>query len=35
LIRRTILEGRTLVKELPGYKDYKAKVKYRFIPYVW
>ena len=35
LIRRTILEERTLLKELPGYKDYMAKVKYRFIPYVW
>jgi len=35
LARRAILEERTLVKELPGYADYQAKVKYRFIPGIW
>ena len=35
LARRAVLEERTLLKELPGYADYKAKVKYRFIPYIW
>lgn len=24
-----------LEKELPGYREYKEKVKYRLIPYVW
>jgi protein-S-isoprenylcysteine O-methyltransferase Ste14 len=32
---RTVLEERALLKELPGYREYKAKVKYRLIPYVW
>jgi len=24
-----------LEKELPGYREYKQKVKYRLIPFVW
>ena len=32
---RAVLEERTLQKELPGYIDYMARVKYRLIPYVW
>ena len=24
-----------LTKELPGYEEYKQKVKYRLIPYIW
>jgi protein-S-isoprenylcysteine O-methyltransferase Ste14 len=24
-----------LEKELPGYKEYKQRVKYRMIPFVW
>jgi protein-S-isoprenylcysteine O-methyltransferase Ste14 len=24
-----------LEKELPGYSDYKKKVKYRLIPFLW
>ena len=35
LIIRTILEDVTLQKELPGYSDYTARVKYRLIPRVW
>jgi protein-S-isoprenylcysteine O-methyltransferase Ste14 len=35
LARRAILEEATLRKALPGYADYLAKVKYRFIPYIW
>ena len=35
LARRAILEEQMLLKELPGYADYTAQVKYRFIPYVW
>lgn len=32
---RTALEDRTLQKELPGYLEYTAKVKYRLIPFIW
>lgn len=35
LARRAVLEERMLLKELPGYTDYTARVKYRFIPYLW
>jgi protein-S-isoprenylcysteine O-methyltransferase Ste14 len=32
LIVRTYLEDRTLQKELPGYAEYAARVKYRLLP---
>ncbi len=32
---RTYLEDKTLQKELPGYADYCAEVKYRLIPFIW
>jgi len=32
---RTALEDRTLQAELPGYKEYAARVRYRLIPGVW
>jgi len=32
---RAVLEERTLQKELPGYLEYMAQVKYRLIPFVW
>ena len=32
---RTALEDRTLQKELPGYRDYAEKTRYRLIPLVW
>jgi protein-S-isoprenylcysteine O-methyltransferase Ste14 len=35
LVVRTILEDRTLQKELAGYKDYAARVPHRLIPGVW
>lgn len=28
-------EEELLEQELPGYKDYKQKVKFRLIPYIW
>ena len=28
-------EEELLTKELPGYAEYKQKVKYRIIPYIW
>ncbi|MCJ7626237.1 MAG: isoprenylcysteine carboxylmethyltransferase family protein [Anaerolineaceae bacterium] len=35
LIVRTALEDRTLQEELPGYKEYAQKVRYRLIPGIW
>jgi len=35
LVARIIGEEKMLVEELEGYVDYKKKVKYRLIPYVW
>ncbi len=32
---RTALEDRTLLRELPGYADYAARVRYRLLPGVW
>lgn len=32
---RIINEEKLLTKELEGYKDYKKRVKYRLIPFVW
>jgi len=32
---RTSLEDRTLQEELPGYKDYTNKVRYRLVPGIW
>jgi len=34
-ILRTSLEDKTLHKELPGYKDYANKVRFRLMPWVW
>lgn len=35
LAYRAVREERVLRDELPGYKEYMAQVKYRFIPHVW
>ena len=35
LVVRTALEDRTLQAELPGYKEYAEKVRYRLIPGIW
>jgi protein-S-isoprenylcysteine O-methyltransferase Ste14 len=35
IVIRTALEDRTLQNELPGYREYAKKVKYRLIPLVW
>jgi protein-S-isoprenylcysteine O-methyltransferase Ste14 len=32
---RTGLEDRTLQEELPGYREYAGKVRYRLIPGIW
>ncbi len=34
-IIRASLEDRALQKELPGYKEYSRKVRYRLLPGVW
>ena len=35
MILRTSLEDRTLQEELPGYRDYARKVRYRLFPGIW
>lgn len=35
IIKRLLNEEEVLEKELKGYKDYKKKVKYRLIPFIW
>ena len=35
LILRIFDEEKTLKEELPGYKEYMQKVRYRLIPYIW
>jgi protein-S-isoprenylcysteine O-methyltransferase Ste14 len=32
---RTALEDRTLLAELPGYREYAARVRYRLLPGLW
>jgi len=34
-IIRTSLEDKALQEELPGYKDYAQKVRYRLFPGIW
>ncbi len=35
LVKRIQNEEKVLEKGLPGYKEYKQKVKYRLFPFVW
>jgi protein-S-isoprenylcysteine O-methyltransferase Ste14 len=35
LVARIIGEEKMLINELEGYADYKMKVKYRLIPFIW
>jgi protein-S-isoprenylcysteine O-methyltransferase Ste14 len=35
LLIRTHLEDKTLINELPGYREYTQKTPYRLIPKVW
>jgi len=32
---RTVLEDQTLQEELPGYRDYALRVRYRLIPWIY
>ena len=34
-VLRTVLEDRALQEELPGYRDYARRVRYRLIPGIW
>jgi len=35
IIFRTVMEDRKLTRELDGYADYAARVRYRLVPLVW
>jgi protein-S-isoprenylcysteine O-methyltransferase Ste14 len=35
LVVRTVLEERTLLDELEGYRDYTQRVRYRLLPGIW
>ena len=35
IVTRIINEEKVLTKELAGYAEYKAKIKYRLIPFIW
>jgi protein-S-isoprenylcysteine O-methyltransferase Ste14 len=35
LIIRTILEDATLHRELPGYAEFAARTRYKWIPGIW
>ena len=35
LVLRILNEETVLLKDLPGYKDYCGKVRYRLVPGVW
>ena len=32
---RTSLEDKTLMNELPGYREYSHKIRYRLFPFIW
>jgi protein-S-isoprenylcysteine O-methyltransferase Ste14 len=35
LVVRTVLEDRTLLRDLPGYREYAAQVRFRLLPGLW
>lgn len=35
MIIRTVYEDRMLIVELPGYKDYAQRIRYRLVPGIW
>ena len=35
IISRIKNEEKVLERELEGYKEYKEKVKYRIVPFIW
>jgi len=34
-VMRSAMEDRTLMEELPGYKEYASRVRYRLFPGIW
>jgi protein-S-isoprenylcysteine O-methyltransferase Ste14 len=32
---RTAWEDRTLLEELPGYREYASRVRFRLVPGIW
>jgi protein-S-isoprenylcysteine O-methyltransferase Ste14 len=35
IVWRLLEEEKFLAKNLPGYKSYRQKVRYRLIPFIW
>ncbi len=35
IVQRLLAEERFLAKNLPGYSDYRSRVRYRLAPFVW
>jgi len=35
LLVRTVLKDGVLRRELPGYKEYSTRTRYRLVPGVW
>jgi protein-S-isoprenylcysteine O-methyltransferase Ste14 len=35
LVLRIMNEEKVLCKDLPGYKDYRQRTRYRLIPFIW
>jgi protein-S-isoprenylcysteine O-methyltransferase Ste14 len=35
IVRRLLVEDRLLQRELPGYADYAARIRYRLVPGIW
>jgi len=35
LVKRIRNEEKVLEEGLPGYREYKQKVKYRLVPFIW
>ena len=35
IIKRINNEEKVLERDLKGYKEYKKKVKYKLLPYIW
>ena len=35
LVARIVMEERTLTNELPGYREYAERVRWRLIPGIW
>jgi protein-S-isoprenylcysteine O-methyltransferase Ste14 len=35
LAARAVMEERMLAEELPGYREYAQRVRYRLVPGVW